>query len=120
MTLRSLWEGTRELFNRFDLVPTIDAQLRKFHEEVYEFTREVTIFSWVLSPSDVTREHVLEEFVDVMVVGIVILQRMGFDYFDIQHAIDKVVEKNNAKTHLTHEVRNHQIVRKNVTNNSAE
>lgn len=105
MTLHDLWYSTQDLFKRFNLKPSTDAQMRKFFEEVYEFSKEVN--------QNREKEKIVQELVDVIVVGMAVCQNLGVSYDDLDNAVWYVIEKNNAKNLNTHEVKNDMIVRKN-------
>lgn len=111
--LERLWQSTEALPKRFDLAVEIDAQMRKVHEEVYEFTREV--HHWEHDEDTRLLDMGMDaasEAVDVIVTMMMVLQQMGVSQSLFAEMVQMVAEKNDAKTTSTHEVRNGMIARK--------
>ena len=119
--LEDLWSSTEELFKRFDLQPTLDAQSRKFFEEIYEFTSAVTTY-WVTDNVDPFTEgydirpeiakNAVAELTDAIVVGMALCMKLGIQFEQLQDAFEFVIDKNDAKTPYTHEVIDGMIIRK--------
>ena len=120
--LKGLWDSTKELFNRFDLKVDSEKHGRKLSEEFYEFLnaeRFLEFHEGLLSnvpEAESTmidlRLDMTQEFVDMVVVGMVLLQRHGVIYNNLESAFEYVIDKNDAKDGYTHEVKDGLIVRK--------
>jgi phosphoribosyl-ATP pyrophosphohydrolase len=96
--LRRLWMSSAEFLKRFDKYPgDKEAQRRVFNEEAYEFLCE-----------SIANEEILDELVaeaaDVVVTVMTTLMAHGVSYSDFAAAIEQVAQKNDAKTHETHEI----------------
>lgn len=102
--LKQLWDSTYELPRRFSLRVSDDAQMRKFFEEVYEFTKAIELGSI----------HARHEAVDVLVTMMLRMQLQGVTYEDFERAVMIVIDKNDAKTPETHCVIDGMIKRKVV------
>lgn len=90
-----VWDSTAKLFERFDKRQWPKEALAVFQEEVREFHHAVLI--------DELRDTV-DEAVDVLVTICAALQSRGIAYEDFAAGIDRVIAKNDAKTHETHYV----------------
>ena len=103
--LRRLWDSTEQFHTRFGTQTSVEAQMRVFFEEVYEFTAEMA------NPLGSEYKRVVEA-ADVIVTVCSALQSAGVRFEDIAAAIEDVAQKNDAKTWHTHEIRNGKISRK--------
>lgn len=101
--MQDLWQSTEDLFARFGLQQTPRAALAKFAEEVGEFRAEVR---WG------TKADVAEELVDVVVTAFAAAMARELTWDDIEAARQRVIDKNNAKTTETHEVRGGMVARR--------
>lgn len=102
--LQLLWQSTSALHERFnntsESLAHIAARWRKVEEEYEEFKHAQD------------NENLVEEAVDLMVTVIGVLQIEGVSLDQLQSAVGKVILKNGGKTEATHELKNHQIVRR--------
>lgn len=98
--LKAVWHFTQELHQRFfpDNPPSFRARYRVFLEEVAELTLDLT-------DNGENEAFVALEAADVLVTLVGLLQGYGIEYEEFSAAIVSVINKNNAKTLLTHFVR---------------
>jgi hypothetical protein len=92
--LTTLWDSTVAFHERFDTLSEPgfdDAQLRVLFEEFYEFVDAMH-----------KGNSELLELTDFIVVAIGLLVRRGYELGQLQMAMIKVAEKNDAKTLATH------------------
>lgn len=108
--LKRLWDSTEALPKRFDLEVSPDAQMRKFFEEVYEFSKAVARDE----ANRMSYGDPLFESVDVLVTMMLNLQLRGWTFAEFEAAMVRVANKNDAKTPENYEVRNGLITRKQV------
>jgi phosphoribosyl-ATP pyrophosphohydrolase len=137
--LARLWRSTEQFFDRFDVIPDVDAQQRVLAEEVREFQQAVDRFQLTCELNEEThrlvhfshdkgvkqgqvelfnerlraeRTAMIEEAADVMVTVISTLMASGVTLRDLVQAMDAVIKKNDAKTANTHHLVNGKITRK--------
>lgn len=104
--LRSLWSSTESLHRRFDVYPPdSNRQMDYVYLELSEFSAEV--FRHKNPPSTAA-----EELVDVIVTLFGVAMGHSVAYSDIENAMQRVIDKNNAKTDVTHVVMDNQIIRR--------
>lgn len=106
----NLWISTTNLYDRFDLKPSLKNATNGIVEESAELLEEL---------NQANPENVAEEFADLMVVGISGMLARGLTLKDLERGMLKVINKNDSKNHNTHVVYNHKITKKEkvVTNN---
>lgn len=115
--LNGLVQSSVGLLARFGIEHKVSwkTALRKFKEETKEFKEEIR-------RKDL--EHAAEEAVDVMVTMINAMQSINNTDDDLsalmRNAVQKVIDKNDAKNRLTHRVHNGLITRKKETNGRTE
>lgn len=101
--MKEFWNSIVNLYARFGLtereVPILDRQ-RIFMEEVTEFLQESTIYSQI---NGAESEPAIEEAVDVLFTTFGVLIAMNVSLDEVSKAMKAVIDKNNAKTHETHE-----------------
>jgi len=102
--LTRLYLSTDDLYARFGLRPTREATLAKLAEEARELTDAVVY--------DAPYEAIAEEAVDVLVCVLGVCIAAGITLHDVTRAVERVIEKNNAKTWDTHTVLDKLIVRR--------
>ena len=103
--LQRLWDSTEQLHSRFGTHTRVEAQMRVFFEEVYEFTSSI-------SDTRIGPGIVSAEAVDVIVTVFSALQAAGIPFDRLADAIVSVAVKNDAKDWTTHEIRNGKISRR--------
>lgn len=106
--LRRLWKSTEALYQRFNYDAPVEARITKFKEESREFLSEVRAFDCG-SGAGVA---LMEEGADVLVTLIGLLQKRGVNLEFFLEQCEHVINKNDAKTPETHEVRDGLITRK--------
>lgn len=106
--LINLWQSSIDLPKRFGLEVDIDAQMRYFFQEVYEFTEAVLAFSMGAGDSD----EIPRELADVLVTMLLAAHKCGVPLEEVIEQVYATAAKNDAKNSVTHEIRNRQIVRK--------
>lgn len=94
--LRDLVRSTLALYERFGVEPQLDAATRVFEEEVAEFIEAARAGD--------NRQHTAEEAADVLVTVIGLCKAAGVPPEMLIEQIHAVIEKNDAKTHATHEI----------------
>ncbi|KAB2903420.1 MAG: hypothetical protein KJ064_20575 [Anaerolineae bacterium] len=95
-TLQELIRSTLEFYARFDVQPQLESAVRVFREEVDELIEAAALGT---DPA-----HIAEEAADVMVTAIGICLSRGVDPAALIEQAQKVVIKNDRKTHETHAV----------------
>ena len=102
--LQELWDSTVTLHDRF--YPNHDipfeARWRVFMEEVGEFLLAASVATH--DETIQSDEELAKECADVIVTAMGILMCFGLTYDHLSQAIQAVIEKNDSKTHKTHEV----------------
>lgn len=104
--LRDLWDSTANLHQRFfgENPPLFEARWRVFVEEVGEFLFECSR-TQVHASLNAHLPEPSKEGADVLVTIMGLLQGMYEGYGDFEKAVQSTIEKNDAKTLDTHEVR---------------
>jgi NTP pyrophosphatase (non-canonical NTP hydrolase) len=103
LSFEALVRSTADLHERFGTRQTVDEALIIFREECGELTDAALLL-------DATRDiyginHDIErEAVDVIVTVLGVLHVFGISTGELADALLAVAKKNDAKTHLTHEV----------------
>lgn len=98
-----LWESSDDLNKRFGIEPINQDVLIIFGEEVREFT-EAYVNAKMGVVKDYWRKEAIDEFADVLVCGFQVLRAIGVDdVADVVAGISRTIDKNDAKTHETHE-----------------
>jgi NTP pyrophosphatase (non-canonical NTP hydrolase) len=95
-TLRDLIDSTINLHKRFGVTPQLEVTLRVFQEEVDELIEA--------AQQATDKQHIAEEAADVFVTAIGMCLAAGVDGEEIIKRTRAVIEKNDAKTHLTHTI----------------
>jgi len=90
-----LWIATRSLHQRFDVVPSVDRQIPLVLEEMNEAVAAARL------EGDAA---LAQEIADSIVVLMGLAMARGVTLDDLHTAMNTVISKNNAKTHLTHAV----------------
>src|SRR5688572_16051335 len=97
--MHSLWISSGDLNERFGINPIDQDVLVIFAEEVREFTEAYTHIR-IMGDTDEYRNHLVDEFADLMVVSYQVLRAGGVtDIDDIIAGISRTIDKNDAKTH---------------------
>jgi NTP pyrophosphatase (non-canonical NTP hydrolase) len=113
--LKQLDRSTAELYARFGLnANTTPASVRRriFMEEVLELVEaSVACDEWSVVDHPAPVGITLQEGADVIVTVIGLLQAHNIEYDALEAAIERVIAKNDAKTHETHELVNGKITR---------
>lgn len=110
-TFARLYASSTGLIRRFfgDARPTLKASLTKLNEECDELKQAL----WELESGETTQtDHLAGEAADVLVTLLNTLYAVGVEYSQLEAALNRTIEKNDAKTHDTHEVVNGLIARK--------
>lgn len=102
-----LFRSTAALYARFEVEPTLENTSRRFFEEVCEF-KEACDYGEFTDAMDL----IADEAADVLVTTIGMLLAAGVGAKALQAAIERVIVKNDSKTHTTHELVNGKITRK--------
>ena len=102
--LTRLYLSTDDLYARFGLLPTREATLAKLAEETAELTEAVTF--------DAPSQAIEEEAADAIVTVLGVCIAVGITMRYLARAVERVIEKNDAKTPETHIVRDGLIVRR--------
>lgn len=114
--LQELWDNSESLLNTFNLIPAIDPQMRKFYEEVREFSQvvdHIEILEAAEIPFDPNfYDNAAKEGADVIVMILQVCNTLGISYEDLERFIRETMIKNSAKTLETHEVINGIIKRR--------
>src|ERR1041384_11166 len=92
--LRDLAVSTTEFYRRFNVQPEVNACIRNFREEVLELIQA--------AQDGTDKNHIAEEAADVFVTAIGICYAAGVDIDTLMNQVYNVIEKNDAKTQLTH------------------
>jgi NTP pyrophosphatase (non-canonical NTP hydrolase) len=109
--LFNLYHSTTSLLDRFNVRDgLIEPRFKIFMEEVYEFIEASVTAKITGEALDIAKAN--EEFVDVVVTGLGVLDWLGIDYDAIENAMQTVIDKNDSKTEFTHQVVNGIIKRK--------
>lgn len=103
--LEQLFASTQDLYRRFNFTPSFINARKGLIEEAHEAANE-------LLAGDTHPQAYLEELADLIVVGFSGMLTHGFVLEDLDDAIRKVIEKNDAKNHDTHTVYNNKITRR--------
>ncbi len=104
-TLNELIRSTIDLYRRFEVSPQPPATIRTFQEEAAELIEA--------AQQGTNPAHIAEEAADVMVTAIGICLSCGIDPQNIIAQAQKVITKNDSKTHHTHAINEHgKIARK--------
>lgn len=93
--LSELWDSTLNLYDRFEISPTVYDVIPLVEEE------SVEAINAALSGTD---SELAAEIADVIVVALGLALARGLSYDDIHAGVKTVIAKNNAKTHATHKV----------------
>lgn len=101
--LRDLASSTLAFYARFDYTPDPQSTLTNFNEEVYELV-EAALHD--------DKAHTAEECADVIVTALGVCFAQGLTVDEIIAAVYKVADKNDAKTHETHVLRDGKIRRR--------
>lgn len=100
--LRALWSSSEMLNRRFGINPVNQDVLVIFSEEVREFVEAYS--NYRISNFEGYKKDIVEEFSDVLVTGFQVMRAAGItDVNEVIEGIAKVIAKNDAKTHETHE-----------------
>lgn len=91
--LERLFRSTLDLYARFGCVPTVDNTAMVFTEE----TREL-----LEATHGDDLQHIAEEAGDVLVTTLGICIAHGLTYEQVTSAIERIADKNDAKTWETH------------------
>lgn len=95
-SLRALIQSTVDFYARFDVTPELETATRVFQEEVGEL---------IEAAKDGTNQlHIAEEAADVFVTAIGLCLASGVNTDMIIEQTHAVIAKNDAKTHVTHEI----------------
>lgn len=111
-----LWASTEALYERFglDAATTPPSKRRRiFMEEVTELLEE-SAWDDASHPTARRTAEVCNEAADVVVTVMGLLQAHGIYFDELESAIDRIINKNNAKTDATHALVNGKITRKQV------
>ena len=92
--LRDLALSTTAFYQRFSVQPEVTACIRNFREEVMELIQA--------AQDGTDKNHIAEEAADVFVTAIGICYAAGVDIDTLMDQVYHVIEKNDAKTQLTH------------------
>ena len=90
-----LWISTRNLHQRFGVVPEIDRQVPLILEEITE-----AIAAARNEPDDALAKEITDSIVVLM--GLAMARHVSLDM--LHGAMNAVISKNNAKTHDTHAI----------------
>ena len=101
--LRDLAASTLDFYARFDYTPDAQSTITNFNEEVYEL---------VEAALENDRAHTAEECADVIVTALGVCFAQGLTLDEIVAAVYKVADKNDAKTHETHVLKDGKIRRR--------
>lgn len=101
--LRDLAESTLAFYARFDYAPDPQSTITNFNEEVYEL---------VEAALEGDKAHAAEECADVIVTALGVCFAQGLTVDEIIAAVYKVADKNDAKTHDTHVLKDGKIRRR--------
>lgn len=111
ITLQAIWASSTGLLERFNLMPTRKASFLKFQEEIFEMQEALD----TLSGSRKTlpfRDDAADELADVLITLLNIGYTAGLTHEEIEKALVRKCGKNDAKSHLTHEIRDGQIAKR--------
>jgi NTP pyrophosphatase (non-canonical NTP hydrolase) len=101
--LRDLAESTLAFYARFDYTPDAQSTITNFNEEVYEL---------VEAALEGDKAHAAEECADVIVTALGVCFAQGLSVDEIIAAVYQVADKNDAKTHETHVLKDGKIRRR--------
>lgn len=101
--LRDLANSTLDFYARFDYTPDPQSTITNFNEEVYELV-EAALHD--------DKAHTAEECADVIVTALGVCFAQGLTVDEIITAVYQVANKNDAKTHETHHLKDGKIRRK--------
>lgn len=109
--LDRLAHSITSFYERFGLVPSTDDTINVFKEEANEFVVACSnlLYYRVTSPEKLhtqmyAAEQVALEFADLLYTAVGHALRCGVQPEQLFAAIEKIIAKNDAKTHQTHEV----------------
>lgn len=101
--LRDLAQSTLDFYARFEYTPDQQSTITNFNEEVYELVEAALAGD---------KAHAAEECADVFVTALGVCFAQGLTVEEIVAAIYAVADKNNAKTHDTHVLKDGKIRRR--------
>lgn len=104
-SLSSLWDSTANLYSRFGLKPSVKNAENGILEECLEVLEQLRLDTMEL-------ESLSEEVVDTIVVLISAMLARGLTLKDMERAMIKVMNKNNAKNWNTHVIFNEKITKR--------
>ena len=101
LTLKDVWESSTGLLKRFDLIPSAKKSYLKFQEEISEM--QEALYKLSGNRKNIPyKQDAAEEVADVIVTALNVAYTAGLSIEDIEKALSKVIEKNDAKDHTTH------------------
>lgn len=105
--LFDLWQATNNLYERFELAPSVTNAINGLIEESAEVIEELKREDNMYRNMELT-----QEVADTFVVLISGMLAKGLSYSDLEMGIQMVINKNNRKSLDTHIVHNHKITKK--------
>lgn len=112
-----LWMSSAQFLERFNQYPpNREAQRRVFNEEAYEFLSKSVSCQLMDALKLDEKQELVSEAADVIVTVMTTLMAHGVQYKELEVAIEKIAQKNDSKTHESHEVNSAgKIARKKST-----
>lgn len=117
--LKKIWISTANLYERFGLSHTVDNGIKGMTEEINEVFDAMAKLG-VDEDNLGKRQDLAQEAIDLLVTVMSALMAMNIQYAELEYAANAVIQKNDAKSHITHVVYNNKITRKDKVANHFE